>query len=198
MPSVTHLLQTFGVAGLIVIIFAETALLLGVILPGDSLLFTAGLLASQHKLNLAAVLVGAIAAAVVGDQVGYVLGRRIGPRLFSREDARIFKRAHLIRADAFFVRHGPRTIVLARFVPIVRTFVPTLAGAARMQYRRFVTYNVIGGTAWAAGVPLAGYLLGKTIPSIDKYLLPVIALIVAASLIPVALEARRHRAVEAA
>ena len=104
----------------------------------------------------------------------------------------------MIHATAFFERHGPRTIVLARFVPVVRTFVPTLAGAAHMHYRRFIAYNVIGGMAWATGVPLAGYLLGKTVPSIDRYLLPVIALVVAASLIPVALEARRHRAAEAA
>jgi membrane-associated protein len=196
MLSVTHLLQTFGVAGLVAIIFAETALLVGVILPGDSLLFTAGLLASQHKLSLVAVVIGAALAAILGDQVGYLLGRRIGPRLFARPDARIFKRAHLERAGAFFSRHGARTIVLARFVPVVRTFVPTLAGAADMHYRRFVTYNVFGGAMWAIGVPSAGYVLGKTVPSIDKYLLPVVALVVIVSLIPVILEARRHRAVE--
>lgn len=193
MLSVTHLLQTFGIAGLVAIVFAETALLLGVVLPGDSLLFTAGLLASQHKLNLAAVMVGAALAAIIGDQIGYAIGQRVGPRLFARPDARVFKQAHLRRADAYFARHGPKTIVLARFVPVVRTFVPTLAGAARMSYRQFVTFNVAGGLLWAAGVPAAGYLLGKSVPSIDKYLLPVIGLIVVVSLIPVAVETLRHR-----
>ena len=193
MLSVTHLLQTFGIAGLVAIVFAETALLVGVILPGDSLLFTAGLLASQQKLNLAAVIVGATLAAIIGDQIGYLIGKRVGPRLFARPDARVFKQAHLRRADAFFAQHGPKTIVLARFVPVVRTFVPTLAGAARMNYRQFVTFNVAGGLLWATGVPAAGYLLGKSVPSIDKYLLPVIGLIVVVSLIPVAVVTLRHR-----
>jgi membrane-associated protein len=191
--SVTHLLDVFGVAGLGVIIFAETGLLVGVFLPGDSLLFTAGLLASQHKLNLAAVLVAATLCAIAGDQVGYLIGRRAGPRLFARPDARVFKRAHLERAERFFDRNGSKTIVLARFVPVVRTFAPSLAGAAGMSYRRFVGYNIAGGAVWASGVPIAGYTLGKTVPSIDRYLLPIIAFIVILSLVPVGLETLRHR-----
>ncbi len=191
--SVTHLLTTFGVAGLALIVFAETGLLVGVFLPGDSLLFTAGLLASQHQLNVAAVVLAAALAAVAGDQAGYLVGRRLGPRLFARPDARIFKRAHLERATAFFEHHGSKTIVLARFVPVVRTFAPTVAGAAGMAYRRFVLYNVAGGLLWSVGLVVAGYGLGSTIPSIDRYLLPIIALIVIASLVPVLLETRKHR-----
>jgi membrane-associated protein len=144
---VHHLLTTLAVAGLACTIFAETGLLLGVFLPGDSLLFTAGLLAAQHSLSLAGVLIAATVAAVIGDQVGYQVGRRLGPRLFARADVRVFKLAHLDRADRFFAQHGPKTVVLAWFVPVVRTFTPPLAGAARMPYRTFLLFNLIGGVA---------------------------------------------------
>src|SRR6478672_9543008 len=189
-----HLIRTFGTIGLLAIIFAESGLLLGFFLPGDSLLFTAGLLASQGRMNLAVVVVGCFIAAVVGDQVGYWFGNRVGPALFRRPDSRLFKQENVERARTFFDEHGSKTIVLARFIPVVRTFAPIVAGVSRMHYRTFVTFNVIGAGLWAGGVTMAGYLLGSTIPSIDRYLLPIIALIVAISLIPVGLEARRNRA----
>lgn len=188
-----RLLSTFGTIGLLVIIFAESGLLVGFFLPGDSLLFTAGLLASQGKLNFAVVLVGCFLAAVAGDQVGYVFGSRVGPSLFRRPDSRLFKQENVARAQEFFAEHGSKTIVLARFVPIVRTFAPIVAGVSGMAYGTFVTFNLVGGLLWAGGVSTAGYVLGETVPSIDRYLLPIIALIVVISLVPVLLEARRSR-----
>lgn len=188
-----QLIQAFGTLGLFAIVFAESGLLFGFFLPGDSLLFTAGLLASQGRLNFPVILVGCFAAAVAGDQVGYVFGRRAGPALFRRPESRLFKREHLERAQAYFEDHGSKTIVLARFVPIVRTFAPIVAGAGRMHYRTFVTFNVLGGFLWAVGVTTLGYLLGETVPDIDKYLLPVIAAIIAVSLAPIAVELLRKR-----
>jgi membrane-associated protein len=187
-------LQTIGLIGLLVIVFSESGLLIGFFLPGDSLLFTAGLLSSQgHLAPLPVILVGCFVAAVAGDQVGYVFGARVGPSLFRRPDSRIFKQEYVEKARAYFEKHGSKTIVLARFVPIVRTFAPILAGVGAMQYRTFVTFNVLGGLLWAVGVTSLGYILGESIPDIDKYLLPVIALIVLLSLLPVLLEVRRNR-----
>ncbi|MGH7265141.1 MAG: DedA family protein, partial [Candidatus Rokuibacteriota bacterium] len=156
--------------------------------PGDSLLFTAGLLAAQGHLSLPVLLIGCFLAAVAGDQVGYVFGRRVGPALFNREDSRLFHRQHAERARDFFAQYGAKTIVLARFVPVVRTFAPIVAGVGRMPYRTFVTFNLVGGLVWACGILVLGYLLGRTVPGIDRYLLPIVALIVAASLAPVAVE----------
>ena len=187
------LLETFGTIGLLVIVFAESGLLIGFFLPGDSLLFTAGLLASQGTLNFPVILVGCFVAAVVGDQVGYAFGRRVGPALFRRPDSRIFRQEHVDRARTYFETHGSKTIVLARFVPIVRTFAPIVAGVGRMEYRTFVTFNVIGGFLWAVGVTTLGYILGETIPDIDKYLLPVIAAIVALSVAPIGVEYLRNK-----
>ncbi|HJU51907.1 MAG TPA: VTT domain-containing protein [Acidimicrobiia bacterium] len=192
-----NLLVTFGTIGLFLIVFAESGLFFGFFLPGDSLLFTAGLFAAQGTLNLPLILVGCFIAAVAGDQVGYVFGQRVGPALFKRPDSRLFKQEYVERARAFFERHGPKTIVLARFVPIVRTFAPILAGVGRMQYRTFVSYNLVGGFLWAVGVTLLGYVLGELIPDIDAYLLPIIALIIAISFIPVFLEWWKRRRVRA-
>ena len=189
-----HLIETFGTVGILAVIFAETGLLIGFFLPGDSLLFTAGLLASQGKLNFAVILVGCFVASVLGAQTGYFIGRRVGPALFRRPDSRLFKKEYVDRAEAYFADHGDRTIVLARFVPIVRTFSTVIAGVSRMNARSFFIYNVIGGLIWTGGVTTAGYFLGKTVPSVDKYLLPIIAVIVIVSAIPVLLEARRQRA----
>jgi len=188
-----ELLEAFGTIGLFLIVFAESGLLIGFFLPGDSLLFTAGLLASQGHLNFPVILVGCFVAAVAGDQVGYAFGNRVGPALFRRPNSRIFKQSHVDRAQAFFDEHGSKTIVLARFVPIVRTFAPILAGVGKMHYRTFLTFNVIGGFLWAVGVTTLGYLLGETIPDIDKYLLPVIALIIFLSILPVAFEVLKAR-----
>jgi membrane-associated protein len=187
-------LQTIGLIGLFAIVFAESGLFFGFFLPGDSLLFTAGLLSSQgHLAPLPVILVGCFLSAVAGDQVGYLFGARVGPSLFRRPDSRIFKQEYVDKARAYFDKHGSKTIVLARFVPIVRTFAPILAGVGAMQYRTFVTFNVLGGLLWAVGVTSLGYILGESIPEIDKYLLPVIALIVCLSLLPVLLEVRRNR-----
>lgn len=188
-----HLIEVFGTIGLFAVIFAESGLLFGFFLPGDSLLFTAGLLASQGQLNFPVVLVGCFVAAVLGDQVGYAFGNRVGPTLFRRPDSRFFKKEYVDKAQGYFERYGSKTIVLARFVPIVRTFAPIVAGVGTMPYRTFLTFNLIGGLLWAMGVTTLGYVLGETIPDIDKYLLPAIAVIVVASLVPVILEIRKQR-----
>ena len=192
-----HLISTFGTVGVFAIIFAETGLLVGFFLPGDSLLFTAGLLSapSVHRtvhLNLAVVLPGVFVAAVVGAQVGYLIGRRAGPAVFRRPESRLFKQEYVHRARVFFDDHGARTIVLARFIPVVRTFSNVMAGVARMDPRTFTTFNLAGGFVWSIGVTLAGYFLGRAVPNIDRYLLPIVAVIVVLSVVPVALEARRR------
>jgi membrane-associated protein len=184
------LIETFGTIGLLVTIFAESSLIF--FLPGDTLLFTAGLLASQGKLNIVVVLLGSFVAAVAGNQVAYAVGNRLGPSLF-KPGSRLFKAEYVERANEYFDKFGSRTIVLARFVPAVRTFAPILAGIGTMRYRTFVTYNVLGGLLWAIGVTPLGYTLGKTVHGIDKYLLPVIIVIAALSAIPVVLEFRRSR-----
>jgi membrane-associated protein len=190
-----QLLRSFGTIGLIAIIFAESGLLIGFFLPGDSLLFTAGLFASQGKLNIAVVLVGCFLAAVIGDQVGYAFGKRVGPTIFQRPNSRFFKQEHVERANAFFEEHGPKTILMARFVPVVRTFAPILAGVGTMRYRTFLAFNIAGGFLWAVGVTMLGYALGNEIgaDNIDKYLLPIIGVIIILSLIPPFLEYRKHK-----
>ena len=191
------ILDSFGpwaTVGLILIIFAETGLLIGFFLPGDSLLFTGGILASQGNLNIAVIAIGCFLAAVIGDQVGYTIGYRAGPPLFRRPDSRIFKQRYVDRTKEFFDKHGPKTILLARFVPVVRTFAPVLAGVGEMNRRTFTTYNIVGGFVWAVGVTVAGYILGSAIGSdIDKYLLPIIAVIVVLSILPPLIEMRKER-----
>jgi membrane-associated protein len=185
-----HLIETFGTIGLLVTIFAESSLIF--FLPGDTLLFTAGLLASQGKLNIGVVLIGSFVAAVAGNQVAYAVGARLGPSLF-KPGSKLFKQEYVDRSEEYFGKYGSRTIVLARFIPAVRTFAPILAGIGSMRYRTFVTYNVVGALLWAVGVTLLGYTLGKTVHGIDKYLLPVILVIAALSAIPVVLEYRRNK-----
>ena len=201
-PDPLQLLGSFGGAAtvaLFALIFAETGLLVGFFLPGDSLLFTAGLLASQSKpgqphLNLAVVLAGCTAAAVIGDQVGFTIGRTAGPRLLQRPDSRVFKQEYVDRTEGFFDRHGPKTVMLARFVPVVRTFAPVLAGVGKMHRRTFVVFNVLGACLWVIGITLIGYLLAGVIgSSIDAYVLPIIAAVVVLSLIPPLLEWRRTK-----
>jgi membrane-associated protein len=191
------ILESFGpwaTIGLFLIIFAETGLLVGFFLPGDSLLFTAGILASQGNLNIAVIALGCFLAAVIGDQVGYTIGHRAGPTLFRRPDSRIFKQKYVDRTKEFFEKHGPKTIVLARFVPIVRTFAPVLAGVGEMNRRMFTTYNIVGGFVWGVGVTVAGYILGEAIgEDIDKYLLPIIAVIIVLSILPPVIEMLRER-----
>jgi len=189
------LIEAFGTLGLFFVIFAESGLFFGFFLPGDSLLFTAGVLcakADSPLWPLPIVLVGVAVAAIAGDQVGYVFGRRVGPALFRRPDSRLFKQAHVEKAQMYFDEHGPKTILLARFVPIVRTFAPIVAGVGRMNYRVFLTYNVVGGLLWGVGITTLGYLLGEAV-DIDKYLLPVVFVIIVLSVIPVLLEVRKAK-----
>ncbi|MEJ7762858.1 MAG: VTT domain-containing protein [Thermomicrobiales bacterium] len=179
-----ELIRTIGYVGLFAIIFAETGLLIGFFLPGDSLLFTAGFLASQGHLNIGLLVLVCFVAAVIGDATGYAFGDRVGRRLFNRPQSRLFKPEHLLKAESFFTRHGGKAIIFARFIPIVRTFVPVVAGVGSMPYSTFLTFNVVGALAWAVGVPLAGYWLGSAIPSAEHYLEPIILVIIAVSILP--------------
>jgi membrane-associated protein len=200
------LIDDVGLWGVFAVVFAESGMLVGFFLPGDSLLFTAGFLASGPSsvdealhLPLGWLLVGTFIAAVAGDQVGYVIGRRAGPAIFNRPDSRLFKQENVDKAHAFFERYGAKTIVLARFVPVVRTFAPVVAGVSNMQYRTFVTFNLVGGLLWAIGVTLLGYFLGQ-VDFIEENLELAILTIVAISVLPIARElwlSRRQRRSEA-
>jgi membrane-associated protein len=188
------LINRWGLVGLAIIVFAESGLLIGFFLPGDSLLFTAGLLAARGTLpNIVWVAGTCFAAAAVGDQVGYQLGARVGPALFDRPKSRFFNPANVVRAQHYFDEHGPKTIVLARFVPIVRTFAPMVAGIGRMRYRMFVSYNLVGAFLWGIGVTVAGWALGKRFPSLVERVELLGPLIVVVSLLPVLNEFRKHR-----
>jgi membrane-associated protein len=195
-----RLIEAFGTIGLLLVVFVESGLLVGFFLPGDSLLFTAGLLSAAGTLpDLWILLVTIPLAAIAGDQVGYAIGRKAGPAIFTRPDSRLFKQEYVEKAESYFERYGPRTIVLARFVPIVRTFAPVMAGVARMRYATFVKYNVIGGIAWGAGLTTLGYYLGQ-VEFVAANLEPVLLGIVAISLLPIVHElwrgsrVRRRRA----
>ncbi len=190
------LIRTAGYLGLFAIIFAETGLLIGFFLPGDSLLFTAGFLASQDYLNIWLLVTVCFVAAVTGDTVGYAFGNRVGRRLFQRPESRLFRPEYLRRAEVFFEQHGGKAIILARFMPIVRTFVPIIAGVGAMRYPRFAAFNVIGALLWAVGLPIAGYFLGKSIPNVDRYLLPIILLIIVVSIAPTAIHVWRENGAE--
>lgn len=191
------LIQSIGYVGVWGIVFAESGLLIGFFLPGDSLLFTAGFLASQHLLNVWLLIAGAAVCAIAGDSVGYFTGHRFGRRLFRREDSRFFHKDHLISAQKFYDRHGGKAVVLARFMPIIRTFAPITAGMGKMHYPTFLSYNLAGGIAWTFGLTLLGYFLGSVIPNVDHYLLPIVLVIIVISLLPSAFhlwqEKRRHR-----
>lgn len=195
-----NLLETFGTIGLFAIIFAETGLLVGFFLPGDSLLVLAGLICAvgsksdvHVKLDLPVILFGLAVAAVAGAQTGYIIGRKAGPSLFEREDSRFFKKKHVEKAQAYYDHHGVKTIIVARFIPIVRTFANPMAGVAKMDVRTFTMFNVVGGTVWTTSVVMLGFILGKTIPSAEDHLLIIEAVIIALSLTPLAYEVARHR-----
>lgn len=192
-PSIEEIIRWGGTLALIAIVFAETGLLVGFFLPGDSLLVTAGLFAARGDLNVVMLLVTLSIAAVVGDAVGYGIGRRLGPKLFKKEDSLLFKRKHLVKAHEFYERYGGKTIVIARFVPIIRTFAPTVAGAAEMTYSKFAMFNVFGGILWVFSMVLGGYALGSVIPNIDKYIHYVILIVVFLSLLPPVFEWWRER-----
>ena len=179
------IVSTLGLIGVLAIIFAESGLFFGFFLPGDSLLFTAGFLASQGLLNIWWLSIGAMAAAIVGDSVGYWFGKKVGPRIFTREDSLFFHKKHVEKTRTFYQVHGKKTLILARFIPVIRTFAPILAGVGQMEYKTFLTYNVVGGILWGGGLTWGGYLLGSIIPNVDQYLWPIIFLIIFVSFIPV-------------
>lgn len=184
MFDVETIIRTGGYLGLFFIVFAESGLFIGFFLPGDSLLFTAGFLASQGYLNIWILCAISFLGAIVGDSVGYTFGKRVGRKLFTRDNSLLFHKNHLQTAEEFYEKHGPKTIVIARFMPIVRTFAPIVAGIGTMRYGTFLAFNIIGGALWGVGLPLVGYFLGSTIPNVDRYLLPIILGIIIVSMLP--------------
>jgi membrane-associated protein len=179
-----YLIMTLGTLGVIAIIFLETGAFFGFFFPGDSLLFTAGFLASQGYVSLPVLLVGTFIAAVIGDSVGYGFGKRLGPRLFAREHSVFFNKEHIARAQQFYEEHGKKTIIIARFMPIIRTFAPIVAGVGNMHYRTFLLFNVIGGFVWTWSMLWLGYGLGELIPNPDRYIIPVVLVIILVSSAP--------------
>ncbi len=180
------IIEQIGYFGVYFVIFAESGLLIGFFLPGDSLIFTAGFLASPHIgfFNITVLLIGSWIAAVLGDNVGYEFGKRVGHRIFNRENSLLFHKDHLAKAQKFYEKHGGKAIILARFMPVVRTFAPIVAGVGHMDHKRFTFFNCIGGALWVFGLGLAGFFLGSIIPDVDKYLLPIILIICVISILP--------------
>jgi membrane-associated protein len=191
--DVEGIIRWGGLLMLVAIVFAETGLMIGFFLPGDSLLVTAGVFAAAGHLDIISLLFWVTLAAIVGDQLGYYIGYRTGPRIFRRQDSLLFKRDHLIRAREFYERHGGKTIILARFIPIIRTFAPVVAGVGQMEYRRFVMFNVVGGFLWVWSMTLLGVTLGNVIPDIDRHIHVVIAVVVFLSILPAIIEYFRSR-----
>ena len=193
-------IKAIGLFGVILVVFAETGLLIGFLLPGDSLLFTAGFLASQGYFDIHALSHGCFAAAVIGNMTSYTFGQRVGRKLFERPNSRFFKHEHLARAHAFYEKYGPVALVLARFMPVVRVFAPIVAGVGEMNYKQFMIYNLVGGAVWVYGLTWLGYGLGKTVPDVDKYLMPIVLVIIAISVLPPIIHAlqerRKQRSVE--
>lgn len=184
MFDLIELIKAVGYLGLFGIVFAETGLLVGFFLPGDSLLFTAGILAAEGYLDITILLIVMSGAAIIGDSTGYAIGKKFGPKVFSKENSILFNRSHLEKAKKFFDKHGPKTIIIARFVPIIRTFAPTLAGVGNMGYYKFLSYNIFGGLLWIFSITLLGYWLGLKVDNIEKYILPGIAVIILLSISP--------------
>lgn len=191
--NVPELIRFVGQYGLPLIIFAETGLLIGFFLPGDSLLITAGLFAARGDLDLPLLIVTLIPAAILGNATGYLIGKRTGKALYSRPDSLLFRREHLQMTHDYYERHGGKTIIIAQFAPILRTFAPVVAGVAGMPYKRFASYNVVGAIAWIASMTLAGYLLGNVIPGIDKRIDVVVMVVIVVSLIPAVIGWLRSR-----
>jgi len=191
--ALDDLIRWGGYVVLVAIVFTETGLLVGLFLPGDSLLIIAGLVAAAGDLNI--WLLGGLlsVAAIAGDSVGYAIGYRTGPLLFTRPKSLLFNPKHVERTRDFYARHGARTIVIARFVPVIRTFAPVVAGVGQMEYRRFVLYNIAGGLGWVISLTGAGYLLGTTIPNIADYIHVVVIIVIALSVVPIAVEVIRER-----
>ena len=182
------ILKAVGIVGLVFIIFAETGLFFGFFLPGDSLLFTAGILASQNIFDISIILILCSFAAVLGDSVGYWSGKKYGRKLFDRDSGFFFKKQRLVDAENFYEKHGKYTIVIARYVPIIRTFAPIVAGIGNMKYLTFLIFNVAGGIFWICSVTLLGYFLGSVIPNPDKYIMPIALLIIVVTTLPIILK----------
>lgn len=182
--DVEFLVRTGGLLVLIAIVFIETGLFVGFFLPGDSLLVTAGIFAARGDLDLLTLNITLSAAAIAGDTVGYAIGARTGPKIFTRENSLFFNRKHLISAKEFYDRHGGFTIFVARFLPIIRTFAPVVAGVGAMKYRKFLAYNIFGGIFWVMSTTLAGYFLGRVIPNIEERIHVIIVIVIALSLLP--------------
>jgi membrane-associated protein len=191
--DVPFLIRTVGYAGLFAIIYAETGLFFGFFLPGDSLLVTAGVFAAAKLLDIWLLLFLLVPAAILGDATGYYFGRKVGPALYDRPDSRLFKKEHLRKAHDFYEKHGGKTIILARFVPFVRTFAPIVAGISGMSYASFATYNVIGGLLWVVGLTMLGYALGSVVPDVEKNILLVIGVVILVSFLPAIYEYWKHR-----
>lgn len=188
-----HIIRVLGLLGVIAIVFLETGVFFGFFFPGDSLLFTAGFFASQGYFPIAGLLVGTFLAAILGDSFGYAFGKKIGPALFVREDSKLFHRDHITRAQHFYEKHGKKTIIFARFLPIIRTFAPIVAGIGNMRYRDFLIYNIVGAFVWTFGMILLGYGLGELIPDPDRFVIPIVILIIALSALPALREILRRR-----
>lgn len=186
--DIVSLVQAVGYIGLFAIVFAESGLFFGFFLPGDSLLFTAGLLASQGLFNYYILAVIFAVAAITGDSVGYWFGKKMGPKIFNKDDSFFFQKKHIERTQSFYEKYGTKTIVVARFVPVIRTFAPILAGVGKMNYKIFLKYNIIGGLLWGVGVSFLGYYLGSKIPNIENYLTIIIVAIIATSFLPIIFE----------
>lgn len=191
MFDIENIIKTAGYTGLFGIVFAESGLLFGFFLPGDSLLFTAGILASQGYLNIYTLCLVLFVAAVLGDNVGYAFGKRAGPRIFKKEDSLFFHKSHILKAKMFFDKHGGKTIIIARFVPVVRTFAPIVAGVGNMQYTKFLFFNLIGAFFWAIGLTLLGFFVGRSIPDAEKYIAPIAGVIILISIAPGIIHALR-------
>ena len=198
MFDVSHIIQTGGLFLLGGFIFAEVGLFLGFFLPGDTLVLAAAIYAKQGHFSLASVLIVSSVAAIAGDSLAYWIGRRLGPSVFNKKDSVIFRADHVDRAEKFFEKHGPKTLLISHYLPIVRTFTPLLAGVARMPYRKFLTYNIIGDLFWAISLGLLGYYVGSRIPNIDHYIMLVLGFVILAALLPtiyhvIRLKIRKYR-----
>lgn len=191
--NLVELVQQVSYVGLFLMVFAESGLFFGFFLPGDSLLFTAGFLASQGLLNIWVLVPLLVVGAIGGDSAGYWMGNKLGHWLIKQRESWFWQKKHLVQAQEFYHKHGGKTLILARFIPAVRTFAPIVAGMAKMEYGRFLSFNVIGGLGWATGMTLAGYWLGSLIPGVDKYLLLIVGGIILMSVLPGLVHLRKSK-----
>lgn len=182
--NVPQLVATAGYIGIFAIVFLESGMVIGFFLPGDSLLFSAGILASQGHFSITALLIIIFLAAVLGDSCGYTIGSRLGTKVFKEESSRYFKKSHLESAKEYYARYGALTLVIARYIPVIRAVAPLLAGVGKMHYPTFLTYNVLGGALWTLSITLLGYFLGNTVPNIENYIVPIALVIIVISVLP--------------